>query len=46
LTRYRRIVQWGNKEGPPLYAHVIDLVFTFARLADFLKLEALGVLGW
>lgn len=38
LTRYRRIVQWGNKEGQPLYAHVIDLVFTFARLAELLKL--------
>lgn len=38
LTRYRRIVQWGNKDGQPLYAHVIDLVFTFARLADFLEL--------
>ncbi|MCL4861680.1 MAG: type I-D CRISPR-associated protein Cas10d/Csc3 [Caldilineaceae bacterium] len=39
LTRYRRIVQWGNKDGQPLYAHVIDLVFTFARLADFLELD-------
>jgi CRISPR-associated protein Csc3 len=38
LTRYRRIVQWGNKEGQPLYAHVIDLVFTFARLAEPLGL--------
>ncbi len=39
LTRYRRIVQWGNKDGQPLYAHVIDLVFTFARLADLLDLS-------
>ena len=38
LARYRRIVQWGNKGGQPLYAHVIDLVFTFARLADLLEL--------
>lgn len=38
LTRYRRIVQWGNKDGQPLYAHVIDLVFTFARLAETLRL--------
>ncbi|MBX3010413.1 MAG: type I-D CRISPR-associated protein Cas10d/Csc3 [Caldilineaceae bacterium] len=41
LTRYRRIVQWGNKDGQPLYAHVIDLVFTFARLADLLDLPAI-----
>lgn len=38
LTRYRRIIQWGNKDGQPLYAHVADLVFTFARLADLLDL--------
>lgn len=38
LTRYRHIVQWGNKDGQPLYAHVVDLVFTFARLADSLGL--------
>jgi CRISPR-associated protein Csc3 len=38
LTRYRRIVQWGKKDGQPLYAHVIDLVFTFARLAEVLEL--------
>lgn len=38
LTRYRRVVQWGNKEGQPLYAHVLDLVFTFARLAERLGL--------
>lgn len=41
LTRYRRIVQWGNKDGQPLYAHVVDLVFTFARLADLLDLPVL-----
>ncbi len=40
LARYRRVVQWGNKEGQPLYAHVIDLVFTFARLAETLELNA------
>ena len=40
LTRYRRVVQWGNKEGQPLYAHVVDLVFTFARLAETLGLTA------
>ena len=39
LTRYRKFVQYGNKEGQPLYAHVIDLVFTFVRLADFLDLS-------
>jgi CRISPR-associated protein Csc3 len=38
LTRYRRYVQWGGKEGQPLYAHVIDLIFTLARLADRLDL--------
>jgi CRISPR-associated protein Csc3 len=38
LTRYRRIVQWGNKDGQPLYAHVTDLAFTFARLATILEL--------
>lgn len=38
LTRYRRIVQWGNKDGQPLYAHVVDLVFTFARMAETLSL--------
>ncbi|MEZ4867300.1 MAG: type I-D CRISPR-associated protein Cas10d/Csc3 [Caldilineaceae bacterium] len=41
LTRYRRIVQWGNKDGQPLYAHVVDLVFTFARLADLLDLTVI-----
>jgi CRISPR-associated protein Csc3 len=40
LTRYRHIVQWGNKDGQPLYAHVVDLVFTFARLAEPLGLTA------
>jgi CRISPR-associated protein Csc3 len=40
LTRYRRIIQWGNKDGQPLYAHVTDLVFTFARLAELLELPA------
>src|SRR5262245_54606576 len=39
LTRYRRIIQWGNKDGQPLYAHVIDLVFTFTRLAELLQLN-------
>jgi len=39
LVRYRRIIQWGGKEGQPLYAHVIDLVFTFARLAELLELD-------
>lgn len=39
LTRYRRFVQWGGKKGQPLYAHVIDLVFTLARLADRLNLS-------
>jgi len=38
LTRYRQIVQWGNKDGQPLYAHVIDLVFTFARLSETMGL--------
>lgn len=41
LTRYRRVVQWGNKEGQPLYAHVVDLVFTFARLAELLGVTPL-----
>lgn len=40
LTRYRRLIQWGNKDGQPLYAHVTDLVFTFARLADLFDLPA------
>ena len=39
LGRYRRIIQYGNKQGQPLYAHVIDLVFTFARLAEMLELD-------
>ena len=39
LTAYRRIIQHGNKQGQPLYAHVIDLVFTFARLAELLHLD-------
>lgn len=38
-TRYRRIVQWGGKDGQPLYAHVVDLVFTFVRLTDLLDLS-------
>lgn len=40
LTSYRRIIQWGNKNGQPLYAHVVDLIFTFARLNEILKLDA------
>lgn len=39
LTRYRSVIQWGNKDGQPLYAHVLDLVFTFSRLADLLNLS-------
>lgn len=39
LVRYRRIIQYGNKQGQPLDAHVIDLVFTFARLAQLLVLD-------
>jgi CRISPR-associated protein Csc3 len=38
LGRYRRIIQYGNKEGQPLYAHVVDLVFTFARLSELINL--------
>lgn len=40
LTRYRRFVQWGGKKGQPLYAHVIDLVFTLARLAGHRHVDA------
>ncbi|MBX3052158.1 MAG: type I-D CRISPR-associated protein Cas10d/Csc3 [Caldilineaceae bacterium] len=39
LGRYRRIVQWGGKAGQPLYAHVLDLVFTLERLSSLLKLS-------
>lgn len=39
LVRYRQIVQWGGKDGQPLYAHVVDLAFTFVRLTDLLDLS-------
>ncbi|HRJ40656.1 MAG: type I-D CRISPR-associated protein Cas10d/Csc3 [Caldilineaceae bacterium] len=39
LGRYRRIVQWGGKEGQPLYAHILDLVFTLERLSSLLELS-------
>lgn len=39
LARYRAIVQTGGKAGQPLYAHVIDMVFTLVRLLDLLELS-------
>lgn len=39
LGRYRRIIQWGGKEGQPLYAHILDLVFTLERLSSLLELS-------
>jgi len=39
LGRYRRIVQWGGKAGQPLYAHVLNLVFTLERLVSLLGLS-------
>lgn len=39
LGRYRRIIQWGGKEGQPLYAHILDLVFTLERLSSLVGLS-------
>lgn len=40
LATYKRIIQWGGKEGQPLYAHVLDLVFTLSRLSEVLRLSS------
>ena len=38
LSHYKTIIQGGGKQGQPLFAHVIDLVFTLDRLSGLLAL--------